>query len=35
MVHKALDWFLWGLFMGAGWLVAGNLLNFLATFIHR
>lgn len=32
MLQKIVEWFLWGLFMGAGWLVAGNLLQFLGQF---
>jgi len=35
MFQKAVDWFLWGFFMGIGWVIGGNVINFLGTFIHR
>jgi hypothetical protein len=35
MMQKAIDWFLWGLFMGMGWLVATNVLTFIGSFLHR
>lgn len=35
MLQKAIDWFLWGLFMGMGWIVASNVLAFIGSFIHR
>ena len=35
MLQKAIEWFLWGLFMGMGWAIANNVLAFIATFIHR
>lgn len=35
MVYKAIDWFLWGLFMGMGWIVGTNVLNFIGSFMHR
>ncbi len=35
MLNKILDWFLWGLFMGMGWLVGSNVLTFIGQFIHR
>lgn len=34
MMHKALEWFLWGLCMGMGWAISNNVLNFIAQFIH-
>ena len=34
MLHKALDWFLWGVFMGMGWSIAQNVLHFFGQFIH-
>lgn len=34
-MHKAIDWFLWGLFMGMGWIVGSNVINFIGSFMHR
>ena len=34
LMHKALDWFLWGLCMGMGWAIATNVLNFIGQFMH-
>jgi hypothetical protein len=33
-MQVALDRFLWGLCMGMGWVVATNVLNFIAQFLH-
>jgi hypothetical protein len=35
MFYKAVDWFFWGLFMGMGWIVGSNVLNFIGSFLHR
>lgn len=35
MLMKAIDWFLWGFFMGMGWIVGNNVLNFIGSFMHR
>ena len=35
MIYKAVDWFLWGFFMGMGWIVGTNVLNFIGSFMHR
>lgn len=35
MLYKAVDWFLWGFFMGMGWIVGNNVLNFVGQFLHR
>jgi len=34
-MYKAIEWFLWGLFMGMGWIVGGNLINFVGSFMHH
>lgn len=33
-ILKYLEWFLWGIFMGMGWAISQNVLNFFAQFIH-
>jgi len=35
MFQKAIEWFLWGLFMSMGWIVGTNVLNFIGSFLHR
>jgi len=34
-MYKAIEWFLWGLFMSMGWIVGTNLINFIGSFMHR
>lgn len=34
MLPKAIDNFLFGLFFGMGFVIASNVLNFIAQFIH-
>ncbi len=34
-MQKAIEWFLWGLFMGMGWIVGQNVLNFIGSFMHH
>ena len=31
MLTKAIEWFLWGLFMSMGWVVGTNVLNFIGS----
>jgi len=35
MMAKAIDWFLWGVFMGMGWLISQNVLTFIGSFMHK
>ena len=34
-IVQLITWFVWGLFMGAGWTVSSNLLTLLAALLHK
>jgi hypothetical protein len=38
MMHKGIEWFLWGLCMGMGmgmgWAISQNVLTFIGQFLH-
>lgn len=34
-MHKAIENFLFGLFFGMGFVIASNVLAFIAQFLHR
>jgi len=33
-MHKAIEWFLWGMCMGMGWAISQNVLTFIGQMLR-